>query len=318
MSVKESVKKSVKTNCDYFFKKKLATTIIVGVLAIGVGVTAGVVVDKFILGETSVNYDSLKVNDYECDDAATYAKYESCKGSKNYDQHLKGYELVSIGFQNYSKYQNTQSLTYGLVDTAVQQIIRASSIKENGKYFEESISKSSMVEVATRTYQDENDNIALIRGSNVSSNGEIASWPNECVDYTREEYTTDFGKCPSEPLIYIVSDKTVASSKVTRDGTDYVVDLEMNNKYSVLKYVCQMKTVSNLKEKPSFSSVHLTFTLDENLLVKKLVSKESYFARIQSGLGSKCNAILEIYYHVDGTYKIPSLSENVIYSGGNV
>ena len=60
--------------------------------------------------------------------------------------------------------------------------------------------------------------------------------------------------------------------------------------------------------------VKLTFTLDKDLLIKELNINESYNADSKMG-SSDLEAYLNIKYEVDTDRKIPTLADNIRYSG---
>ena len=306
-----NIKNGLKKINGYYFKKKLVTSIIVGVFAIAAGVGAGIVIDKFVLGQISANYDGMDAGDYSMDTDSFMEKYNALGNCDDYSTKFTPAEMINIGFTLYKRFDNTMSITKGTVHAAgTEQLIRAANVKADGEYLEESISLG-VIPVATRTYQN-SENIRLIRGTNIQAEGAV--WPDECVVYTNEEYIEDFGKTPSDPCIYIISSKTITESSITRDGTDYVISTKLTKKSSVLNYIRQMKSISNLKEYPSFNKMEITFTLDSNLLIKKAVTSEAYFARTSSGLGSTCDGGVTIEYFTDGNFTIPDRNTPINYS----
>ena len=315
IKVKDTIKKELPKT-----KKGKILGIILGIgLPTLLGVAAGIVIGKFMINPTT---DYGTVNESEITDntfSKTLEKYAYAKENEdvNYEDVLKPYEMINIAYHLYGEYEHTRSWTKGEVLAAiVTQSIRGCAIRDGNQYFEESLSKSSMVGVATRTYVKEDTSVDLYRGDIQSELK--ANWPDEHYEYTNEEYVNDFGKTPETPLIYIVSKKTVIAnnSSVTKDGNNYIVKVSLDPVKSVLKYVRQMKTISNLYEYPSFTSVDLTATLDQNLLIKTLEVKESYSAKINAIIGSSSDASLTITYEVGGDYKIPQYNEDLIYPEG--
>lgn len=307
-------KKGIK-NWFHSHSKKQITACLVFMIAlpIGAGVGAGIVISKFFLSK-STDYSDINVNDLKEDVTGIMDQYKKAKDNgKEYSEVFKPYELVNIAYELYSQHDNSKSISVGRANAAiVDQSIRACSIKNGNEYMEESISKSSIVSLAARTYLHENSNIDFHDGDAKSSvEGE---WPDTHYEYTSDEYADVFGKTPKSPLIYIVGKKTIksAASKVEKTDSGYIVNLELNPIKSVVNYVKQMKNLSKLADYPSFDSVKATFTLDNDLLIKQLSVDESYYAKT-GAVGADITAHLDIYYEVDGDFAIPSLSQAVSY-----
>ena len=310
----KKVKQAVKNEMPKT-RKGLIFGLIFGVATpITLGVVGGVVYTKFFMAKTvdysDVNADSLYIN---MDNLL--AKYEDVKKAGTpYDEALTSYELVNIAYHNYTTYENSRSFTIGsAVAAIVDQSIRGCSIKEGNKYFEESLSKSNMVGVAARMYQKEDTSIDLHRGEVIDAT--TATWGNEHYEYTFDEFTNDFGKTPSTPLIYIVSKKTVLSGtdKVEKTADGYKISMSLHPKKSVINYVKQMKSISNLYDYPAFNNIDLVFHIDNDLLIKQLDINESYYALKEANLGADTSGDVSVYYEVDGGFTIPSLNEPVVY-----
>lgn len=285
-------------------------------LPIGAGIVAGSVISKFFIGKTA-NYEDVNVSEIQADVDTVMQKYQKCKDSGiDYSTSLKPYEMVNAAYELFAQEEHSIALTIGdAVASVVNQSIRACTIRDGNNYFEESLSKSNFVGVASRIYMDATGNeIKQYLGSATGS--ESAEYQPVYYPYSMEEYSDGYGKTPVDPLIYVVSKKTTINSmsKVNRDGTDYVIDLTLNPTNSVIKYVKQMKSTSNLGDFPAFTSLNLVFRCDENLLIKKLNVHEMYYAKT-SAVGADIDANLEITYKVGDQFDIPSITEMVNYGG---
>ena len=310
----KKVKQAVKNEMPKT-RKGLIFGLIFGVATpITLGVVGGVVYTKFFMAKTvdysDVNADSLYIN---MDNLL--AKYEDVKKAGTpYDEALTSYELVNIAYHNYTTYENSRSFTIGsAVAAIVDQSIRGCSIREGDKFFEESLSKSNMVGVAARMYQKEDGSVDLHRGEVLDAT--TASWGNEHYEYTNEEFTGDFGKTPSTPLIYIVSKKTVTkdTDTVTKTSDGYHIEMKLNTKKAVINYVKQMKSISNLADYPAFSNIDISFDISNDLIIKQMHVNESYYALKEANLGADTSGDVTVYYEVDGGFRIPSLEEAITY-----
>ena len=253
--LKEAIKKDLPNT-----RKGKTIAIIFAVLGpISLGIVAGVVLSKFFVAKTA-DYTGVDANSLYINMETVNAKYEDAeKAGTPVEEALTSYELVNLAYSNYESYENSRSFTIGsAVAAIVNQSIRGCSIREGNQYFEESLSKSNMVGVAARMYQKEDTTIDLHRGESLDAT--TATWGDEHYEYTFDEFKNDFGKTPSTSLIYIISKKTVVaeSDKVEKTSDGYKITMSLNPRKSVINYVKQMKSISNLYDYPAFSEVNLT------------------------------------------------------------
>ena len=309
--VKQTIKNEMpKTRKGLFFGLLLGSI----ALPIALGVVGGVVYSKFFVAKKA-DYSNVDANSLYINMDNVLAKYDdSKKAGTPVEEALTSYEIVNLAYHNYANYENSRSFTIGNASAAiVEQSIRGCSIRNGNEYFEESLSKSNMVGVAARMYQKEDTSIDLHRGEAVDST--TAKWGNEHYEYTFEEFTNDFGKTPSTPLIYIISKKTVLSGTDTIEKTSegYKISMSLNPIKSVINYVKQMRSISDLYDYPAFNEINLTFHINNDLLVTQLDIHESYYALKEANLGADTTADVSVYYEVDGGFTIPTLSDALVY-----
>ncbi|MCR4880252.1 MAG: hypothetical protein K5906_04790 [Bacilli bacterium] len=308
------VKNQIKQDLPKTRKGKIFGIIFAIISPIALGVVGGVVYVKFFVAKTA-DYSNIDTDSLYINMETVLAKYADSQATGTpVEEALKSYEIVNLAYHNYEQHENSRSFTVGsAVAAIVNQGIRGCSIREGNEYFEESLSKSNMVGVAARMYQHENNTIELHRGEAIEV--DQATWGDEHYEYTKEEFINDFGKTPSTSLIYIVSKKTVLANTDTVTKTDegYTIKMSLNPVKSVVNYVKQMKSISNLYAEPAFDSVNLTFYIDNNLLINKLHIEESYYALKEANLGADTKANVNVYYAVDGGFKIPTLAEAITY-----
>ena len=310
----KKVKEAIKNDMPKTRKGKILGITFGVITPIALGAVAGIVISKFFVAKT-VDYSDVDANSLYINMDNVLAKYEACKADGTpYEEGLTSYELVNLAYYNYANMENSRSFTIGTANAAiVEQSIRGCSIREGNKFFEESLSKSNMVGVAARMYQKEDGSVDLHRGE--VQNATTATWGNEHYEYTNEEFIGDFGKTPSTPLIYIVSKKTVIkeSDKVEKNSDGYHISMSLNTKKAVINYVKQMKSISNLADYPAFSSLDISFDIDNDLMIKEMHVNESYYALKEANLGADTSGDVTVYYEVNGGFKIPSLNEAVTY-----
>ncbi len=317
----QNVKTYLNNNVKPKTKKGLILGICFGiVLPVTLGAVAGVVINKFFIGKNA-DYSKIDINAISADVDSIMQKYSYCNDNGiEYSQAMKPYEMVNASYALFSNYSNSVSYIIGYADASmVLQSIHGATIRNGSSYMEESLSLSSFVNVAVRAFMNEDSDIINVHNGEATSNT-AASFGDTHYEYSKDEYRETFGRIPSEPLPYIISKKTVLSnsSSVTRIGSDYKIDMDLHPVNSVAKYVKQMKNISNLSTYPAFDSVSLSFILDENLLVKELNVKESYYARTSAGVGSDIKGTMKYLYYVNGNYTIPALNTPINYPEVNL
>ena len=252
-------------------------------------------------------------SNYAPDKEAILAHYEKVKGStKNYLGELAPHEFVSIAYSLLERHPYVYSRGFGtsLALGGISQDIQSTTIKEGGRYFEESNS-IGLVKLYDRMYQ-EGETTTKYWGSTPSYE------KNAPVTMGNDEYKESMGRYVSESLIYVVSEKTEGKEDLSGDGLTqvktsgdgYLVDFEGVPSLITLNYVRQMKTISSLKEYPSFDFVHLQWKLDANLELQWFKTHEKYQASTM-GVTSPCEGrMTTVYVYGDsGTVPIPKPGE---------
>lgn len=289
-------------------KKNFIITLVITVLSIGCGVGAGLYLgQEFITPQ--IDYSSYNELELEDDNDALYNRYLSTNQSA-YLSTFKPYELVNISLKKLSKEVSYRSTDIGAVVAAgVTQTIYGTSIKENDSYFNESISNSSLVKVAKRFYQID-DQVSIYSGGVISST--IASWDSSSLqEMSTEDFEYLWGKTLDRSSIYIVSSKTILDEgKVEKIGTNYKVTLNLDPIKSVIRYVRQMKMMSDLSRSPDFTSVNITYTLDQNLRLLNCDINENYEVW-KFGKHASSSHLTTTYYYQGSS--IPDLNTNCQY-----
>ena len=290
-------------------KPKISTIVITSIVvvsAISAGLALGIYFGKAYY-DTGKDYSVYQVTDYEDDNVALLEEYKSGKAISEFEP----YQLVNIGIEQLRNEYSFESITHGNVDAAlVQQSIFAHDVKKGDKYFTESLSYSSIVKCGVRFYQDE-EGITEYRGKDIKANGE-ATWLDENSErVTYEQHIDNWGKTLDRPVIYIISSKTVLNSEVSETEDGYKVTMSLDPVTSVLRYVKQMSSISNLKKNPDFKYVNLTFTLDKGLNLIQETVEEKYTVYVVGTNDS--TGTLTIDYLRNTGKDLPGLDENYPY-----
>jgi hypothetical protein len=276
-------------------------------------------------GDTT-DYSNVDATALADDNAALLAKYKSITNTGagvDYVSEFKPYQAANIAFSLFLQQEHSFSQGIGLADAGMaKQDIRSTIIRNANDYFEESLSYSSFVNLADRMYQS-GESVNQYVGTCLNGDVEKGQFPDTPTNYTLDEYRTRMGRLVSDNFIYVVSSKTTLNGEVangsgvvtsfSKSDSGYQIELELNPVKSVVNYVKQMKTISSLKDYPSFTYVHLSVVTDANLNLQSLTSKEHYYAQTGSGVGSWITASMRTVYETDQTYAIPALSQPETY-----
>lgn len=269
-------------------------------LALASGSTAGFIVHDSLRGTLfTVEGDASA---FAMDNKAAYENYEKAKkAGKDLATALTPSELISVAYTKLAQHEYIYSEALGSSKAMglVDQTIQSRAIRDKDDYFEESNSFSNFVKIYNRMYQT-GDETTKYWGSSPSYQGYTP------VKVTNETYAEEMGRTISESLIYLVSPKTegdtdrsgLGLTKVTKTGSNLQIDFEAHPAKSTLRYVKQMKTISNLKEYPSFYYVHLQVVCTQDLDLLYMKSFEKYQATLASGIGSACEGTMTTIYQI--------------------
>ncbi len=287
------------------------------VIAVGGGVATGLILSSLLSGVDDIDYENLTITDYEDDIPALMKKYENTSAS-DYLSTFNPYELANIARYKTEQHNNFISVGYGLVNAAlgIKQTIRSYYVKDGDEYFFENISKSSFVDVNWRFYQQDGQVDTYVgKGKTIDT----ATWPNTPeAQQTLDEYAEDWGRNLSRSSIFIISSKTVLldQSSAELDGDKINISLELDPITSVLRYVKQMKSTSDLPKYPVFHKMHLDFVLDKELNLLSTKTGEAYDVQAMGVTSKNTTASLEEFLYYDNDYQIPDLQTDCDYTKG--
>lgn len=287
-------------------KTNFIITSIVSMIAIAGGIGVGLYLGQEFI-TPRIDYSNFNETELEDNNKELYNKYLKLD-SDSYNQ-LKPYEMVNIGLYKLSLLENFSMLEEGAVNASgIIQSINGKTIKYGNKYFNESISDSSLVHVAKRFYQ-ENEIIDEYTGSVISP--VEASYEEETkLESSLSDFEKRWGKTLSRGSIYVVSSKTVIDSSLQINDNKYKIKLTLDPITSVSRYVRQMKEMSSLSRYPEFSSVELNFVLDSSLNLITSKSIETY--EVYKFGKHTSNGELSVKYLYDLDEEIPELNEPCI------
>ena len=255
-------------------KKSVIIYSVSGAVVLALGIAAGVLVGQNTFKQT-MDYSQFDTGEIEVDYSQKYEEFKKTNSSK-YFTAFTPVELANISLLKLGDIDSFYSQKEGSVIAAgVEQTINAYTIKNGNRYFEENISSSSFVKAANRFYQ-EGESVDWYKGKYVSPTK--GSYPDSSkTEYTLESFEEVWGGTKDRGTIYIISEQTVLSSEIkdNSDGTKTIA-LDLDPTLSVIRYVKQMKMTGGLSQEPIFHSVHLDFTVDEQLKLLEFFSDEYY------------------------------------------
>ena len=302
----------------------------------GLGVGLGYVLSNFfphVVKDVKYDFDEKYLR---ADSDACLKKFEKFDGSeKAFDgKSMAGWEIINASLKKFESQESNMSQGIGFAKARVGPIdvvqqIRSTMYRVDDSYFEESLSKSSVVNVAWRMYQN-GDETKRYKGACPSNVEKPVFDANASPStYTESEYFDYAGRnLDGSSCIYLISDKTLSSEnqKVTsglpkneikknEDGT-YTISVELDPRKSVVNYIRQMKATTDMNGNPVFDYVHLSWTVTKNGDLISSVSNEKYFASTPQG-SSNLEGQLVTHYSVGGNYKIPELNTPIVYENKN-
>ena len=280
---------------------------VIATLCLGLGAGVGIFV-KRKYGKEQIDYSNFDGAAYAADAKALLEAYNN-----DPNQEFTPAELVNIGLEKYRQCEYSYSFGIGTASTIVNQTIRNYQIRNGNNYFEEALSRSSMVSLATRTEQTlEVDNVDVYKGE--ADSDETATYDGSKTSSSLETYKNTMGKTLDEMFIYTISDETCYENSETKvlANKNKQITLYLDPEVSTYYYKIQMKNMSNLDELPIFSNITLTYTFTEDMTLLHCHVDEKYNAKM--GVSVSITNTLDYYYHANVEKAIPSLDENCDYS----
>lgn len=299
--------------------KKVLTYSLIGVTVLAIGATTGIVMKRVVASE-EIDYGTLDFESMKPDCNQIVKNVESYKGSKDLVDAFSASDILNYSMEKFRRCENNYSLTFGLADTIIKQEIKSCTIKNGNQYFEESVSKSSMIAVGNRMYQSgvgADIDVYQAKKDTIKINEtDIDAEYNESqkTTYKNSDYSDTFGKTLDEVFIYLTSNETVKDSKVEKLNDGYSITVELDPDISTYFYKHQMKNVSNLDKYPVFEYVTINYLLTKDLMLKKCDIDEQYVATMI--VDAPTHGTLETYFFPNEELKIPEINEKITYHKG--
>lgn len=279
-------------------------------VAVALGVTAGVLA-KLNMSKETTDYSGFNPEQYRVDSKELLEQYKA-----NPRKIFTAAELINIGLEKYRQCENSYSIGVGNADAGiVNQTIRNAQIKNGNKYFEESISNSSMVHIANRVEQtDIGGKIYFYKGK--ATGAEACKYTDNKVEYAEQDYKKEWGKTLDEMFIYLISNDTVLKDSDSIENTDdglIKIKVSLDTDISSYYYKVQMKTISKLSGLPTFDYLKQSYVFTSDMKLLYCQVDEKYQASM-GPITTSIHNIIDYYYHADEYQAIPTLEERINYS----
>ena len=176
----------------------------------------------------------------------------------------------------------------GFID--YNQAVHNVRVVTSDSVFTEAISTSMFVKLGEQKYFK--DGAILVRKAD-SISGDTATWSDQIVAISQQDYEDAYGQDPRNLSNYVISRDTVLNPTMTAndDGT-YTLTFDLEPSGASAYYRHQVRTYSGASKSPEFSAVHMVWTIDANWDLLQMDTVESY-AVSMSGLGSlNCTSTL--------------------------
>lgn len=188
----------------------------------------------------------------------------------------------------------------GLVDTIAKQNVVGTKDYYNGILITQAVSTSAFASVAQQKFYG--DGKVVIRGPRYDKgkwDGIYTEWSDDKPVSVLDEaqYLEAYGLWADEFSDYVLNAETVRDvSALSRDENgNFVQTFTLDPAGSTYYYKRQMRTMGNLGDYPSFSSVQITFTFDDTWSVLRADIAEEYKVSV-SVLNVSCKATSSIVY----------------------
>ena len=292
---------------------------IIGVSAVAVGASGGVIYKRCI-AEPTIEVDGFSAEYCKVDGDALIKKVSGYGTPENAVKSMKPYEIVNFACESFKRAENCYSFGVGrALASVVDQKIHNLQIKNGSTYFEESVASSSMVGVAARFFQEKGkDKVEKYKikaqGDEVLFDGPSKYLTNP-ETYTIKEFSNWYGRDLIGMFNHIIHELTVTKESIKNIDGGYQVELELDPNTAAYSYKNQVMNISGndvpmLKAPPTFKSIHLTFMLDKNLMLKENLVDEVYYSVANAfPMPIETHNTIKYVFHYNEYYKIPSLEE---------
>ena len=190
------------------------------------------------LFKKEIDYSNADISAYVPDYQAIVDEIDGYTGNKGLFEKFSTSKVLNYSLEKFRTSENCATFTFGLSHSSVvDQLIRGCDIKNGNEYFEESLSKSKLVSVASRIYQTGAKSTAkFYQGSEsdlvINDNEAYTSYSNSYKSFDSATYKATYGKTIDEMFIYLICEEGILSKTVTSNSDGYKVACKFDNEIS--------------------------------------------------------------------------------------
>ena len=282
-------------------RRKLALQIVSMIMVVVVGAVGGFFAGSiYVSSKFNTNYDNFSEAQYR-DDVNTVlsSTLNNPSGAKKPYENVGAVNAFVTAEYVLSNKAEFEVTSMGSLQPSIgsKQSVYAYRCKKDGVVYLENISVGMMSVAEKLIYR--NNVIEKYSGSNITQTS--ATWSTTFEEISYDAFKEENGNAVDNPISYVVSSKTATAQsdtpKILANGL-YQFSLVLSNDSSVMNYVKQMKRTSGLTSYPTFDSIVLTFTIDENYNFYKITATESYTV-VYFGVPAHCESVLTQTFSYD-------------------
>lgn len=267
-----------------------------GFIAFGIVNTITVFLSLYTFA-MSMNSGGKDVNDDPFDmENITEVKKAPEDGTSPDDYSILENIQYASGYLYYNR--NWKAVTKGdVVSNAgvkVTQEVNNVRIVDQNYMYQEAISYSSMVKVATQKfYQPTGKKVFLLQGSPKSIDNVAWGTRVNTVDY--QYIYSNYGFLPDQLNAYYYSEESILdTSSVEENEGIYTLHVDLNE-LGAINSRREVVTMGGALDNPVYTAIHADITIDRNWKVLSIVTSESYSIKKNIGIGvvnAGCDSVL--------------------------
>ncbi|MDY2575593.1 MAG: hypothetical protein SOW55_06480, partial [Bacilli bacterium] len=174
----------------------------------------------------------------------------------------------------------------------VTQQVRNTRIVDKNYMYQEAISYSNMVKVATQKFYNK-DKVFILQGSPKNINE--VKWSDKVNPVTREYIYKNYGSMPDQLNSYYYCEESIEeTSSMEKIGDNYVLHVDLND-LGAINSKREIVTLGGALDNPVYYYIHVDITIDPSWKVLNLVTSESYSIKKNIGIGvvdATCESVL--------------------------
>ena len=262
-----------------------------------------------LMDNNTISYYLPATNEIGKTTIGTESVSSACVKDKNYTNNNYQLWFVANGYQKLRNANGYRNLTTGTVKPSMggDQSVQSAKYKDNtGAYYIENKNYGNEVagvdpKVSLTAYYrpSKADLVVYHQNQNIDSSFNTTYASSEWKTSNRSGYASTYGGDPTGLYNYIINTSTIKSyGGITKSGSNYTVTLNLNTDTAVTNYLKQMKALSN--QSPTFSSIQLVYTINENGELVRLNVTESYSVKVVITINITAN-LTETFALTDGS-----------------